>query len=377
MNEPEEGAGGGRLLITGATGFLGGCLVAQLLQTARWDDVLLLVRAATPEAGVGRVAAAMQRFEAPTHLVARILPKQIVCGDLTDVVSFGADPRLEDVTHVVNCAAVTSFSRHPRIWETNVEGTLAFAHRLRRLPHLRRFVQVGTALICGATPPAVVTEDDYPSERVKHFVQYTETKAEAELLLRQTLRDFPLVVVRPTIIVGHSELGCKPSYSIFWVFRLWEALRKLPFSIDCVIDVVPVDFVARSIHQLLFADSLRHSTYHLSAGPAASSSFREIGHAFARAMGKTDGDAYETVPFQDIVAMQDRFDAIFGRCNKRFMLKAMRLYESFASLNVTFSNQRLLDEGIAPPPRFTDYLDVCIRTGCDRSIPEQMLTDFA
>lgn len=374
------GLDGGNLLITGATGFLGGCLVSQLLQSPAWDDVLLLVRASTPESGVDRVTAAMQRFQVSAAAVARIRPKQILCGDLTDVAAFAGDARLEDVSHVINCAAVTSFSRHPRIWETNVEGTLAFAHRVRRLRCLRRFVQVGTALICGQSPPSIVTEDAYPAERTRHFVQYTETKAEAERLLRQTMPDCPLVVVRPTIIVGHSELGCRPSHSIFWVFRLWEALRKLTFPIDCVIDVVPVDYVAKAALHLLLAEKLRHPTYHISAGPSGSSSFREIGRAFAQATGKedadADADAYETVSFQQIVEMQGRFDEIFGRCNKRFMIKAMRLYGSFASLNVTFDSRRLLAEGVPPPPRFTDYLGVCIRTGCDRPIPEQMLTDF-
>ena len=33
------------ILVTGATGFLGGALAADLLATPEWDNVLLLVRA--------------------------------------------------------------------------------------------------------------------------------------------------------------------------------------------------------------------------------------------------------------------------------------------------------------------------------------------
>ncbi len=48
------------------------------------------------------------------------------------------------------------------------------------------------------------------------------------------------------------------------------------------------------------------------------------------------------------------------------MLKAMRLYGAFATLNVRFSNDKLLSMGMPKPPRFTDYIDRCVETtrGC-------------
>ncbi len=58
------------------------------------------------------------------------------------------------------------------------------------------------------------------------------------------------------------------------------------------------------------------------------------------------------------------------------MLRALKLYGGFADLNYLFDNQRLLDEGIAAPPRFTDYLDVCVHSSRDISIPAQMQWDF-
>jgi hypothetical protein len=43
---------------------------------------------------------------------------------------------------------------------------------------------------------------------------------------------------------------------------------------------------------------------------------------------------------------------------------------------VTFDNRRLLAEGMTAPPRLTDYLEACVRTGQDMTIAEQMLYDF-
>src|SRR5439155_18127967 len=130
-----------------------------------------------------------------------------------------------------------------RVRATNILGTLALAHRMRRVPGLVRFLHVGTAFICGANPPCTVYEDDYPRPEVRHLVEYTSSKAEAELLLEQTAPELPLVVARPSVVVGHSRLGCLPSASIFWYYRAVDLLRRVPVPLDTRKDIVPVDYV--------------------------------------------------------------------------------------------------------------------------------------
>ena len=94
------------LLITGATGFLGGAIVASLIGEARWSSVLLLVRATDAEEGRARVVEALRRFSVPESLCARVLPDQIICGDLCSVPAFAGDARLNAVSDVINCAAI-------------------------------------------------------------------------------------------------------------------------------------------------------------------------------------------------------------------------------------------------------------------------------
>lgn len=365
------------IMLTGGTGFLGGAVATELLGSSHWPRALLLVRSATPAEGVARLVANLQRFGVDSQELKRIRPEQIVCGDITDSAAFIRDERLHSVTRVLNCAAVTSFGTHPRIWQTNVDGTLAFARNMRRLPALRRFVQVGTAMICGDAPPALVHEDDHPRPAVSHLVEYTASKAEAEIRLREEFGEGPLVVVRPSIIVGHSRLGCAPSHSIFWAFRISDTLQRLMGDPERIIDVVPVDFAARALVHLLVKPVLAHRVYHVSAGTMGSPSFREISAAFGRALG--DGrtsDRYQVVTYDDLIAMQERFHEYFGRCNRRLMLKAMKIYGTFAGLGTAFDNQRLLAEGVAPTTRFTDYLHLCVETSRGHSVPEQMLIDF-
>ena len=365
-----------RILLTGATGFLGGTVAAQLLDQKRWAQVLLLVRAPSPAEAHARLVKSLQRFEVGEKLLKKISPAQIISGGLDALPTVAEDPRLATVTHVVNCAAVTSFGQNPNTWPTNVVQTAAFARKVAEFPRLERFIHVSTAMICGATPPHVVQEDTNPAEGVRHLVGYTGSKAAAETLLRKELAGKPLVIVRPSIIVGHTRLGCKPSGSIFWGFRMADALRRVTCDLDAIVDVIPVDYAATALLHVLDATRLEHPTYHISAGRDYSSSFRQIGRAFARALGEKRATDYRRVTYQDVAALQDQFMELFGPGNKRSMLAAARLYGTFAGLNTVFDNHRLLATGVAPPPPFADYLGVCVETSRDIPIARQMMVDF-
>jgi len=380
------------ILVTGATGFLGGALASDLLATDDWGKVLLLVRAEDPSHAYQRAVRSLARFTSDLELLGRLRPEQVLVGDFTQPEAFVADGRLAPIKRVVHCAALTSFGANTRVFSTNVDGTLRFVHQLRQVALIERFLHVSTAMICGDQPGRLVQEDRYPSVRVKHLVNYTESKSEAERLLRLTLPNFPLVVVRPTIIAGHTRLGCAPSGSIYWTFRMADALGMTTSTPETRIDVVPVDYVAEALRRLLIKPKLLNSTYHISAGEESSCTWREIAAAFfatrigvgqlvaaggGGATAEREAPVYRTVAFEEIAARRSEFDAIFGPCNKKFMLGAAQLYAGFAELDTVFDSSRLRLEDIGASPRFTDYLHVCERTSAGQTIAEQGMVDFA
>src|SRR5258706_12696140 len=118
------GTGKATLLLTGATGFLGGAIAAALLDSPRWRELLILIRAADAAEGRTRLAQCMQRFALDAALVERIGDHQILCGDLCGAAQFADDPRLAAITEVDNCPAFASFSNHPQHLRFNDLGTV-------------------------------------------------------------------------------------------------------------------------------------------------------------------------------------------------------------------------------------------------------------
>ncbi|MCV5532257.1 SDR family oxidoreductase, partial [Escherichia coli] len=189
-------------LLTGATGFLGGAVLDKLLDNCNNINLLLLVRAPTPQAGLERIKENMRKFNVCEERLHALTNDNILPGDLNNPEAFLMDPRLDEVTHVINCAAIASFGNNPFIWNVNVTGTLAFARRMAKVAGLKRFLHVGTAMSCTPHTGSLVKEESASSETGEHLVEYTHSKATIEYLMRKQCPGLPLLVARPSIIVG-------------------------------------------------------------------------------------------------------------------------------------------------------------------------------
>ncbi|STQ09613.1 linear gramicidin synthase subunit D [Enterobacter cloacae] len=146
------------LFITGVTGFLGGAVLEKILTSNSSVKLLLLARASDPQQGLERVRDNMRKFKVSEETLAALSEENILIGDLSQPEGFLNDPRLEQVTHVLNCAAVASFGNNPLIWKVNVEGTLALARRMNQVAGLQRFLHVGTAMSCTPEQDSLVAE---------------------------------------------------------------------------------------------------------------------------------------------------------------------------------------------------------------------------
>ena len=375
-----------RIFVTGATGFVGGAVAAALVGTPHFKQMLFLVRAKSAAEGAQRVRQSIARFsssEVPPH----VSESQIVVGDLNDPQAF-LDARLDQVSHVIHGAAITSLANRQDIWAVNVDATLRLAERFSGVSSLQRFVYVGAAMACGVARGPLVTEAlRLPVERA-HLAPYTASKACAENQLRERFPDLPLVAVRPSMVIGHSWLGCKPSARNFWVLKVISELNRFVCPPSAYLDIVPVDYCARIIVELTLKKSLSFSAYHVSAGQQSSTMVAELLQAFQGLGGKGKVQAYMRVAEADLMnmalslgerhaAQQKAGEAPhYEPFNTRLLCKALRLYGRFSRLNYVFDQQRVLGEGLQPAPSFLDYINLCDHSIRNLSLKSQMACDF-
>lgn len=357
------------VLLTGPTGFIGGATAAHLLTAGEDLRLLLLVRAPSQEAARARIAASLGRFLDAAVLEVALKRVEPLVGDLLDVATLD-DRRLDAVTHVLHLAASTSFRSVYGVRRTNILGALALAHRARRLPHLARYVHVSTAFACGVAADRVVGEDTPLSPAGNHLVEYTRSKAECELLLRATAPELPLVVARPSVVLGHTVLGCAPSSSIYWYYRALHALGRAPFprGADTLQDAVPVDWAAQALSTLLFKPALRESVYHLSSGVDWSDPWSDVAAVLDRCFGAPAamGPPVAQVEPADV-------ERVFGPGDAAGLANAIRLFDRFSALSTEcFDHRRILAEGVPPPPRLTSYLARCTEASRGRTVYQEL-----
>jgi nucleoside-diphosphate-sugar epimerase len=368
------------ILITGATGFLGGATVVEAIKAGLAPRLLLLVRAPDAAQGLERLLNQLKRLGAGDRELTQLHLQQVLCGDLSELDSVAGDARLARVSTVIHCAALATFASHPSLEKINVDGTLALAALMQDRARLRRFLYVGTAMACGThseTDNSIPEIANLSLAEEDHLVPYTRSKAIGERLLRQRFPELPLVVLRPSIVVGHTTLGCTPSQSIFWVFMAWQKLGALTASMNDKIDVVPVDWCAGAILHLALKDTLAQQVFHLSAGAQSSRSFRQIDGALAAVgLGNMCGRDYDQITVGQIDRLLPRIKIRMPDCAPRLLTRALKLYGEFARLNYVFSNDNLLAEGVRSAPPFTDYIGLCVATTRHISIAEQMKWDF-
>jgi dihydroflavonol-4-reductase len=186
-----------RVLVTGATGFLGTHVVGQLLSAGH--QVRALVR--TPP----------QRAQA-----------EIIRGDVTDPRSL--EPAVAGCEAVIHCAAVISFRAREAAWtkQVNVEGT---RHLLSaaRVAGVKRFVHTSSVAALGR--PNGVPGDESARYDWPVGLAYNESKRDAEELVRATT-GMETVCLNPALVLGPEEQH-RHMLPLFRAVR-WGLLAAVP-----------------------------------------------------------------------------------------------------------------------------------------------------
>jgi len=179
-----KGDGHRHVLVTGATGFIGGSLVSSL-STRPGTRVKAVARRQTTNLPTGTPTVQVDDLGADTNWTVA----------------------LNNIQVVVHAAARTHFSNDTasdpvsELRKVNVEGTLTLARQAAALG-VSRFVFVSSIKVNGASsmPGKPFTADDQPDPKDP----YGRSKSEAEVGLHQLAREaeMEVVIIRPPLVYG-------------------------------------------------------------------------------------------------------------------------------------------------------------------------------
>jgi thioester reductase-like protein len=326
----------GAVLLTGATGFVGREILSRFLDR---DDrrVFALVRAEDDNEAAGRL---------PAH--ARLT---VIAGDIErDGLGLSGDARERmrgEVTTVLHCAASVSFDLPlDESRRVNVEGTQRMLQFARSCPRLQRFSYVSTAYVAGE-PDRVFREDELAvGQRFRN--PYERSKFEAELALRRDGAGLPVQVFRPSIVVGDSKTGRTSSFNVLYgPLKAFArgAVPAIPARRDSPVDIVPVDYVADRVHELVTHGP--DGTFHLVAGRNATTVGRLL---------EMSSEALDR-PEPKVLSPSLYRRWVHPWLRRRYRgLRRMEVYFPYFRMRVRFDDRRL-----GPGPRVEDYFHRLVR----------------
>ncbi len=346
------------IFLTGATGYIGAHVAANLLQ--QYDSTLnLLVRGRDAQDAELRLWHAMQLHlsfpEFYEYLQAKI---RIFRGDLT-APQFGLDQdsydRLVHTTDsVIHCAASLNRKSEKSCLNVNLRGTLEVIQLARRAHYyhgLQRFSNVSTVAVAGKRSHEIVTEDRSIDWNLSDYDPYARTKKFCEHMLRELLPEVPITIFRPSIVLGDSRYPQTTQFDMVRSFVFLAGLPVLPFRPHDKIDIVNVDFVAHAIATLHMKRDPQHDTYHLSSGND-SQSFRDLTRALAAAQQKR-GPMFMPLlegAFTKAVNMLSNRKGAVGHG-----AALMKVFLPYLVWNTVFDNTRAVIELGRKPVPFSQY----------------------
>ncbi|MCP5059096.1 MAG: NAD-dependent epimerase/dehydratase family protein [bacterium] len=272
-----------RVLLTGASGFLGRRIMALLRADGHTVTALLL----------------------PEEPEASLLADGFVRGDITRPESLlGA---MEDQDAVVHLAGAVGYGQSfARCRSLNRDGTANVVRETVRAG-VRRFVHMSSVSVYGRVAEVELTEDA-PLRRIGD--PYGDTKADAEEIVtaRADVGDLDLTILRPTVIWGPGDVLFLPKL----IENLSSGRARVVGPGTNIVDAVHVDDVARLVTTTLANHASIGGVYNVNN--PGNPTWSELVAGLATAVGAPPPGRRLPYPLAFLVAsMMEAYSALTGR----------------------------------------------------------------
>lgn len=206
-----------RILVTGATGFLGSYLVRYLLH-AGYRNIRALRRPDSQLDLLGEAAGQVEWVE----------------GDVLDIGAL--EEALEGCQWVFHSAAIVSFDSRDaaRMREINVEGT-ANVVNLCLYEGVEKLLHVSSVSALGRTKPGLTLSEASKWEKSPYNTNYGNSKFQAEQEVWRGIEEgLPAVIIQPAVVLGSGRWTEGPSA---FFKTIYEGLRYYPPGGSAFVDV--------------------------------------------------------------------------------------------------------------------------------------------
>jgi dihydroflavonol-4-reductase len=221
MTDPLGGFARGRVLVTGASGFVGSA-VARIARE-RGFDVRVVIRKTSSR----------QNLEG--------LDAEVVIGDMRDEASMRA--AMKGVRYLLHVAAdYRIWARDPgEIERANLEGTEA-TMRAALAEGVERIVYTSSVATLKVSPAGDIVDETKPAQAHQTIGAYKRSKVLAERAVERMVANdgLPAVIVNPSTPIGPRDVKPTPTGRII----VEAATGKIPAFVDTGLNLVHVDDVA-------------------------------------------------------------------------------------------------------------------------------------
>ncbi len=219
-----------KILITGATGFIGQHLIESL--AGENVSVRIITRKSNAELREKKIQA------------------EIVQGDLAD--SSVLEKAFRDVEIVINLAAELV---DPLKFESTNVNSVKIMAALAKKNDVKKFIQLSSVGVVGMqySPKHIVVDEStacFPKNG------YEKSKLESERILLETFSNDKrkLVILRPTNVFGDEH----PRNALFHFFQTIKNGKRMVCTEDAMVNYVYVNDLVSSIHHFIFKDAMEN-----------------------------------------------------------------------------------------------------------------------
>jgi nucleoside-diphosphate-sugar epimerase len=245
-----------KVLVTGASGFLGSHIAEQLSRE-------------------GHTVRALVRKSSKRDFLERLANVEFAYGGVEDADKVAE--AVKGVDAIIHSAGLVKARSPEEFTKTNVEGTRNLIEAAKKnAPNLKRFVFVSSLTAVGPSLDGKPVDETHVSEPITH---YGRSKREAERVVLAAKKDLPVVILRPAAIYGPRD------QEIFAFFQsVYRGVLPTVGKGDSTISMIYGSDCAEACIKAITADVPSGSTYFVEDGEPHG--FRSMVEAIETALGK-------------------------------------------------------------------------------------------